>query len=1233
MTDPHQTHSVSSEHDLLHRCPQMTTDTDITQCRQVEEDLQESEAFNRHIFESSADCIKVLDLNGCLVSMNAPGRCLMEVEDCTPLVGTAWVEFWQDGDRPTAHQAIQTAKAGGTSRFSGFCPTLKGTPKWWDVVVAPILDSLGKPKQLLVISRDISERKQIEADLRASEARLRFMLDSTQIGEWDLDLTTQPHTAHRSLRHDQIFGYDSLLPEWSYEIFLDHVHPDDHAAVNERFQQTVSARTDWNFECRIIHADHSIHWIWARSSVYCDSEGTPTRLLGVVMDITDRKRTELNAAFLSTVSQDLVGIGSVAEIVQTIGEQLNRYLDTSICAFVEISEEAHQAVINHCWHQADRPSLVGSYSLLEFVTDEFLQAAQAEQAIVIRDVAVDSHIAHPQRYDALKIGAELHIPLIRDGKWTFSLTVFHPVPYNWREDEIELMRELASRVWTKLERARTEQLLRQSEEQSRTILESVNDGFFAIDRHWRFTYVNQAAGILLDRTSQDLIGKNLWEEYPGLRGNELESVYRSAMRDRVAASLTAFYPDHDRWYEVRTYPAPNGIAVYFRNVTEQIQVQAALQEQTKLMRLIVESIGDGLLMANPQGEFVLVNQAAEHIFGSLTNERSCEEWSRTYGLFLPDQQTLFPDQQLPLYRAIKGEDANDVEVFVRRDPSAQGRWVSISGFPVRDMNHEITGGVITCRDITDRKQADAALRESEERFRTLADHMSQFAWMADPNGWLFWYNRRWFEYTGTTLEVMQGWGWQQVHHPEHVDRVVEHFRHCLKTGQPWEDTFPLRGKDGTYRWFLSRAIPIRDAAGHILRWFGTNTDITERLQAEQEREQLLQQEQLARESAEQANRVKDEFLAVLSHELRSPLNPILGWAKLLRGGKLDPARAAEALATIERNAKLQSQLIDDLLDISRIMQGKLTLNATPVSLAFVISSAIETVRLAAEAKGMDIEVYLEPNIGQVYGDAGRLQQVVWNLLSNAVKFTPLKGKVDVRLTQVNHQARLQVIDTGKGIRSEFLPHVFEHFRQEDGATTRKFGGLGLGLAIARQIVELHGGRIWVESLGEGQGATFTVELPFLQTVTPAETVTDPIWVRSDPRPLANLRVLIVDDDRDSREFVAFVVEQAGAKVSAVNSAIEALQQLSTTPFDLLLSDIGMPEMDGYELMRQISQISSELGGFTAIALTAYAGEMNQRQALAAGFQGHLTKPVEPDELIRTIVTMMGRNDDEFCDYP
>ncbi|MBW4534448.1 MAG: GAF domain-containing protein [Pleurocapsa minor HA4230-MV1] len=375
----------------------------------------------------------------------------------------------------------------------------------------------------------------------------------------------------------------------------------------------------------------------------------------------------------------------------------------------------------------------------------------------------------------------------------------------------------------------------------------------------------------------------------------------------------------------------------------------------------------------------------------------------------------------------------------------------------------------------------------------------------------------------------------------------------------------------------------------------------------------------AREAAQSANRIKDEFLAVLSHELRSPLNPILGWSKLLQQGKLDPTQTQAALATIERNAQLQTQLIDDLLDISRILRGKLSLNQTPVDLKKVISSALETVCLAAEAKSLQIETVLPSDVGTVMGDAGRLQQIVGNLLSNAVKFTNQGGQIRVALTQIGTHAQIQVMDTGKGINPDFLPYVFEHFRQEDGATTRKFGGLGLGLAIARQIVEMHGGQIGVDSSGEGQGATFTVKLPLAQTLSQLPSTESSDTSTND---LNGIRILVVDDEPDSRDFTALVLELSGASVTSVASGIEALTMIKQSIPDLIISDIGMPEMDGYMLLQQVRTIE-QVRQVSAIALTAYAGEFNRQQALQAGFQKHLSKPIEPNKLIQAISDLVG----------
>ena len=388
----------------------------------------------------------------------------------------------------------------------------------------------------------------------------------------------------------------------------------------------------------------------------------------------------------------------------------------------------------------------------------------------------------------------------------------------------------------------------------------------------------------------------------------------------------------------------------------------------------------------------------------------------------------------------------------------------------------------------------------------------------------------------------------------------------------------------------------------------------------------------ARSAAEAANRIKDEFLAVLSHELRSPLNPILGWTRLLRNKQLDSTKAEHALETIERNARLQAQLIEDLLDVSRILQGKMTLNIAPVNLAATINAALETVHLAAEAKHIQIQTVLSPISGRVLGDANRLQQVIWNLLSNAVKFTPENGRVEISLSLVTghpsfasadeqkprtNYAQITVTDTGKGISPEFLPHVFDYFRQEDGTTTRRFGGLGLGLAIVRQLVELHGGTVWAESPGPNLGATFTIRLPLNIGGQQQSFQTKPLEPETD---LTGMRILVVDDEPDMQELASFILTNAGAQVMTANSAMQALALLNQSLPDLLLCDIGMPEMDGYSLIRQIRKWAPEQGGnIPAIALTAYAGEINQHQALAAGFQMHISKPVEPEKLVQSIV--------------
>jgi PAS domain S-box-containing protein len=391
---------------------------------------------------------------------------------------------------------------------------------------------------------------------------------------------------------------------------------------------------------------------------------------------------------------------------------------------------------------------------------------------------------------------------------------------------------------------------------------------------------------------------------------------------------------------------------------------------------------------------------------------------------------------------------------------------------------------------------------------------------------------------------------------------------------------------------------------------------------------LYTAEQKARAEAETANRLKDEFLATVSHELRTPLHAILGWTGVLKGGKLDAGGAWRALETIERSAKAQQQIIEDILDVSRIITGKLRIEKAQVELPTVINAAVDSMRLAAEAKEVRLQTLLDYEANLVFGDANRLQQVVWNLISNAIKFTPRGGQVMVVSGRTDSQVEIKVIDTGRGIKPEFLPYVFDRFRQEDSSSTRAYGGLGLGLAIVRHLVELHGGTVAADSQGEGQGATFTVRLPLAGAnadKTAAMQSSETTAEGGVSERLAGLKVLVVDDEADTRDLVALMLKQDGAQVRAADSANEGLQALAEWKPDVIISDIGMPLEDGYTLIRKVRALPPEQGGHTpAAALTAYARREDRVKALAAGYQAHLPKPVEPEELVAVVASLAGR---------
>jgi PAS domain S-box-containing protein len=519
-----------------------------------------------------------------------------------------------------------------------------------------------------------------------------------------------------------------------------------------------------------------------------------------------------------------------------------------------------------------------------------------------------------------------------------------------------------------------------------------------------------------------------------------------------------------------------------------------------------------------------------------------------------------------------------------------------------------------------RGRADVALQESQERFAVVANAAPVLIWMAGPDKQCTYFNKPWLDFTGRSLDRELGSGWLQSVHPDDRPRVVDTYSKAGDAREPFEMQYRLRRADGDYRHMLVRGTPL-SADGRLSGYIGSCMDITEQQEA-------IESALAARSVAESASRAKDAFLATLSHELRAPLSPIITWIQMLREGHVKGERAKEALAVIERNARMQAQLIEDLLDVARIVEGKIRIQVRPVSLQDVIHHAVDIVRPAAEAKEIRLQLVLDTTVDAVSGDPDRLQQVVWNLLSNAVKFTPRGGRVHVVLERVNSHVEIAVSDSGKGISTEQLPRLFERFWQADSSTARAYTGLGLGLAIVRHLTELHGGTVTAESPGEGQGSTFTVKLP----VTPLraageETRRHPLsrdGQQGQPARLDGIRVLLVDDEPDANEALRVLLDHCGAEVRVAGSTNLALEVLNRWKPDVLLTDIGMPGEDGYVLLQRIRARADGMAQIPAIALTAYASSEDRTRLLSAGFQLHLAKPAEPGELTAAVAAVAAR---------
>jgi PAS domain S-box-containing protein len=1031
---------------------------------------------------------------------------------------------------------------------------------------------------------------------------------SCLIYDWDLER----NTVERICGLTEILGYQPEEAEPTVQWWRSLLHPEDEQNINEQdFLEQIAQSDRFCTEYRVRHKDGHYLWVQDRQILVKDDAGKPIRIVGSTTDISDRKQAEealrANLAILNAVNQ--------ATTTLIFAKDRQGRMLMANPATIRIIGKPEAEILGH--------------TDLDFLSDHL----EAE-----RIIQNDRLVMESQEVEVFEETIEFP-----DGARTYLST---KSPYRDRQGNVIGLIGVATDI-TELKQTQTS--LQESLERLRLATAGGQLGMWfwdlTTDKLVWTDKCKELFGIALDaQINYELFINSL---HPDDRDRTREAVtlaqegkedydieYRTVWSDGsvhwIAAKAQCFYDANENFVKMM------GTA---QDITARKEAEEDLRRSEEFNRRILESSSDCIKLLDLNGHLLYMNAGGvclmeiEDLASVLNTDWLCC-WKG--------------DEYEAAQAALAKAKAGELGRFQGCCPTFQQtpKWWDVVITPIRDSAEQVVQLLAISRDITEqqaalreRERAELRWRESEERLR-LGMQVTGFGLAK-------------FDYASNTVQlspeasVLYGLGKDEliitrdrIHatfHPEERELMAQMIQQVLDPNDSgwFACDHRILWQNGEVRWLSVRKQVFFDRSGEsprpkhaILVAF----DITDRKRAELERERLLQQEKIAREAAERANRVKDEFLAILSHELRSPLNPILGWTQMMQTYQLDAEKTERAVTTIDRNARLLTQLIDDLLDIARILRGKLSLNVAPLNLQLAIEAAIETVQTAAEAKSIAIKTNFSP-VGQIRGDFTRMQQIMWNLLTNAVKFTPDGGRVEIQLQQIDdggefpkgNRAQISVSDTGKGIPPEFLPHVFEYFRQADASVTRNHGGLGLGLAIVRHLVELHGGEVAVTSPGVGQGATFIVQLPLLPENSrgAAKTKgTTEAEIEPDLPSLQGIRVLVVDDDLDNRELITIMLKQYQAEVISVASAMEVSSVLKSFKPNILVSDIGMPDIDGYTLLRSIRCLPPEQGGqIPAIAVTAYARPEDSQQALASGFQLHLSKPIDAHELVTVIAEL------------
>lgn len=977
------------------------------------------------------------------------------------------------------------------------------------------------------------ERRKTAAALADTRSRLDAALEAGEIGTWTWDPIKNHVIADANLA--KFFSFpESERSSGPIEKYLAAVHPDDVPKVEKLFTTALESGDRYEAECRLVNPDNSIRWVVARGKVIRDGKGAGTQLLGVVIDITSRKKTEEELSESRSRLALALEAGRAGTFVWDIKSNINTW-----------SPELEKMY--------GMP--VGTFGG-DF--DSWSERVMPEDAEKVRQgvekILAEGNEHYEYDFRVMMPNGEL--------RWFYGRARFI------YDDEKQPLQMIGINVDVTDAKAAQEELL------ERTMMATLTSDI----------------GIALNRR----------EDLPKLL---------KYCTDALVESMNAAFARI--WTIDKT------------GTTLDLQASSGLFTDC-----------DGNHSRIAVGQYKIGKIAKErqpNLTNDLASDPNCSdrEWAKRENIAAFAGYPLIVEDKL----------VGVVSIFSKQILTDNVLQV------LADVSNSIANAI-------ERKQAEADLSESIERFQlvTRATNDAIWDWNLQTNE-VWWNNavQTMFGFMPDEVEPTSQWWYEHIH-PDDRERVVEGIHAVIDHGgEHWSDEYRFRCADGGYKYVYDRGFAIhRDNAP--VRMLGAMQDITDKKLIESEREQLLWNEKNARAEAETANRMKDEFLATLSHELRTPLSSILGWSRLLKGNQLPDAQTERAIETIERNAKAQAQLIEDVLDVSRIISGKMRLKVVPLDLEKAIDAAVDAVRPAAEAKEISLERAIDSD-AMIAGDADRLQQIIWNLLSNAIKFTPRGGRVQIALERAAPHVEIVVTDTGIGIAPETLPYIFERFRQSDSSTTRNHGGLGLGLAIVRHLVELHGGTVHASSDGLNQGSVFTVTFPQIAARSDDEAAEDPESESgassssprsspSQPPPphsssekeatfvcppeIAGRRILIVDDEADTREMLIYIFESCGALVSGVGSVAEALALIGKDTFDVLVSDIGMPERDGYDLIENLRSLPPEKSGkMPAIALTAYARREDRARVLAAGFQRHVSKPVDPSELLAVVASFPG----------